>query len=135
MRTKIPKFQTKLFLRNGYDFLTERNFVFTHRFSEISKLIQIINHIKAHSSFFTDFKTDNTFDLVKKGDLQDQEQHQIGFSGPFNFSRPKGHGFKVRIQSNDKKCSDIVNFYVNLNFSPKMASQALFISRLQEMIY
>ena len=53
MRTKIPKFQTKLFLRNGYDFLTEWNFVFTHRFSEISKLIQIINHVKAHSSYFT----------------------------------------------------------------------------------
>ena len=51
MRTKIPKFQTKLFLRNGYDFLTERNFVFTHRFSEISKLIQKINHINAHSAY------------------------------------------------------------------------------------
>ena len=65
MRTKIPKFQTKLFLRNGYDFLTEWNFVFTHRFSEISKLIQIINHIKAHSSYFTNFKTDHTFYSVQ----------------------------------------------------------------------
>ena len=134
MRTKIPKFQTKLFLRNGYDFLTERNFVFTHRFSEISKLIQIINHIKAHSSFFTDFKTDHTFDLVIWGS-PGSSTAQKESSGPFNFNRPRGHGFKLRIQSNDKKCSDIVNFYVNLNFSPKMASQALFISRLQEMIY